>query len=87
MIIMKLATKVLLGKVKDVALRGADHTLLGGAISKTKGTDLGAQGQPPYLEIAASLIPIVLLGALLAGLIDISQLKELFLLLIQVHLK
>ena len=77
MIIMKLATKVLLGKVKTIALKVADHTLLGGAISKTKGTDSGAQGQPPYLEIAASLIPIVLLGALLAGVIDISQLKEL----------
>ena len=74
---MKLATKVLLGKVKNVALKVADHTLLGGAISKTKGVDLGAQGKIPYMEIAASLIPVVLLISLLAGLIDISQLKEL----------
>jgi len=76
-LIMKLAMKVLLGKVKNVALKVADHTLLGGAISKTQGTDLGAQGKIPYMEIAASLIPIVLLAALLGGLIDISQLKEL----------
>ena len=74
---MKLAMKVVLNKVKNVALKVADHTLLGGAISKTAGTDLGGQGKIPYMEIAASLIPIVLLGALLAGLIDISQLKEL----------
>lgn len=74
---MKLATKVLLGKVKNVALKVADHTLLGGAISKTQGVDLGAQGKIPFMEIAASLIPVILLISLLAGLIDISQLKEL----------
>jgi len=77
MIIMKLATKVLIGKVKNVALKVADHTLLGGAISKTQGTDLGAQGKIPFMEIAASLIPIVLLISVLAGLISVDQLKEL----------
>ncbi len=74
---MKLATKVLLGKVKNVALKVADHTLLGGAISKTTGTDLSPQGKIPYMEIAASLIPVVLLISVLAGLITVDQLKEL----------
>ena len=77
MIIMKLATKVLLGKVKNVALKFVDHSVLGGAISKTQGTDLGAQGKIPFMEIAASLIPIVLLISVLAGLISVDQLKEL----------
>ena len=74
---MKLATKVLLGKVKNVALKVADHTLLGGAISKTAGTDLSPQGKIPFMEITASAIPIILLISLLAGLITIDQLKEL----------
>ena len=74
---MKLAMKVVLNKVKNVALKVADHTLLGGAISKTAGTDLSAQGKIPYMEIAASLIPVVLLISVLAGLITVDQLKEL----------
>ncbi len=74
---MKLATKALLKKAKDIVVGVADHALLGGAISKTTGTDHGGKGQIPYLEVAASLIPIVLLAALFAGWIDINQLKEL----------
>lgn len=74
---MKIATKALLNRVKNIALGVVDHTLLGGAMSKTQGTDMGAKGQPPYLEIAAALIPIALLVALFCGWIDIEQLKEL----------
>tara|TARA_R100000808_G_C2147903_1_gene155929 strand:- start:1699 stop:1935 length:237 start_codon:yes stop_codon:yes gene_type:complete len=74
---MKLATKVLLSRVKNVALKVADHAVLGGAISKTTGTDLSPQGKIPFMEIAASLIPIVLLAALFAGWIDVAELKEL----------
>lgn len=74
---MKIATKVLLKKAKDIVVGVADHALLGGAISKTQGTDHRGKGQIPYMEIAASLIPIVLLASVLAGLITIDQLKEL----------
>jgi hypothetical protein len=74
---MRLAMKVALNKVKNVALKVADHTLLGGAISKTTGTDLSPQGKIPYMEIAASLIPVILLVSVLAGLISVDQLKEL----------
>ena len=74
---MKLAMKVVLNKVKNVALKFVDHSVLGGAISKTQGVDLGGQGKIPYIEIAASLIPVVLLISVLAGLITVDQLKEL----------
>lgn len=74
---MKIATKALLKRVKNIALGVVDHSLLGGAISKTQGSDIGGKGKIPYLEIAASLIPIVLLVSVLAGLISVEQLKEL----------
>ena len=81
MIIMKFLTKALLkSKIKSLgslAVKVADHSLLGGAISKTKGSDLSPKDKPPYIEIASALIPILLLSALVAGWIDISQLKEL----------
>ena len=80
MIMKFLAKKILVGNLKKLgktALNVVDHTVLGGAVSKTKGTDHGAQNQPPYLEIAASLIPIGLLVALFAGWIDIEELTEL----------
>tara|TARA_Y100000310_G_C20425733_1_gene688951 strand:- start:310 stop:546 length:237 start_codon:yes stop_codon:yes gene_type:complete len=74
---MKLAMKAILKKIGKTALNVVDHTVLGGAMSKTQGTDIGGKGQIPWLEVAAALIPIVLLTALFAGWIDISQLKEL----------
>jgi len=74
---MKLKLKAILTKVGKTALNVVDHTVLGGAMSKTKGTDIGGKGQIPWLELGAALIPVLLLTALFAGWIDISQLKEL----------
>ena len=79
---MKIFKELLLKKnLKTVgkrALRVVDNIALGGAISKTTDTsDHSPAGTIPYLEIASSLVPIVLLIAVLAGLIDVAQLKEL----------
>jgi len=81
-IIMKIFKELLLKKnlkvVGKKALRVMDNMALGGAISKTSDTsEHSPAGKIPYLEIASSLVPIVLLVAVLAGLIDVAQLKEL----------
>lgn len=81
MIIMKFLTKALLkSKIKSLgslAVKVADHSLLGGAVSKYKGSDLSSKNKIPIIETISALIPILLLGALFSGWIDISQLKEL----------
>ena len=81
MFIMKFLTKAILkNKIKSLgslAVKVADHSLLGGAISKTKGSDLSPKDKFPILETISALIPILLLAALFSGWIDISQLKEL----------
>tara|TARA_Y100000593_G_scaffold93718_1_gene189697 strand:- start:16638 stop:16886 length:249 start_codon:yes stop_codon:yes gene_type:complete len=78
---MKFLTKALLkSKIKSLgslAVSVADHSLLGGAVSKYKGSDLSSKNKIPIIETISALIPILLLAALFAGWIDISQLKEL----------
>ena len=79
---MKLLKKLILKKnIKSLgkkALSVVDHVALGGAITKTtQSTEESPAGKIPYLEVIASLIPVVLLIAVLAGLIDVEQLKEL----------
>jgi len=81
MIIMKFLTKAILkNKIKSLgslAVKIADHSILGGSISKYKGSDLSPKDKFPILETISALIPILLLAALFSGWIDISQLKEL----------
>ena len=79
---MKAFKKLLLKKnlktVGKQALRIVDNMALGGAISKTADTsEHSPAGSIPYLEIASSLVPVVLLVAVLAGLISVDELKEL----------
>ncbi len=81
-LIMKAFTKLLFGKnlkkVGNIALKVVDNAVLGGAVTKTvQDTTESPKGQVPYLEIISSLVPVVLLVAVLAGWIDVSQLKEL----------
>jgi len=81
-LIMKAFTKLVLGKnlkkIGNVALKVVDNAVLGGAVTKTvQDTKESPKGKVPYLEILASLIPVVLLIAVLAGWIDVDQLKEL----------
>jgi len=72
-LIMKIFKELLLKKnLKTVGKRAF------GAISKTTDTsDHSPAGTIPVLEIASSLVPIVLLVSVLAGWIDVAQLKEL----------
>ena len=82
MIIMKFLAKKILGKnlkkIGNIALKVVDNAALGGAVSKTmEDSKESPKGQVPYLEVISSLIPVVLLVAVLAGWIDVSQLKEL----------
>jgi|TARA_R110002020_G_scaffold113252_4_gene260558 hypothetical protein len=79
---MKFLAKKILGKnlkkIGNIALKVVDNAALGGAVTKTlDDTDHSPKGQIPYLEVISSLIPVVLLVAVLAGWIDVSQLKEL----------
>lgn len=74
----KLIMKKNLKVVGKQALRVVDNLALGGAISKTSdSSELSPAGSIPYLEIASSLVPVVLLVAVLAGWISVEQLKEL----------
>lgn len=74
----KLVIKKHLKSLGSLALKVVDHAALGGAVSKTiQETDGSPKGKIPYLEVIASLVPVVLLIALFAGWIDIAQLKEL----------
>ena len=79
---MKFLAKKILGKnlkkIGNIALKVVDNAALGGAVTKTlDDTKQSPKGQIPYLEVISSLIPVVLLVAVLAGWIDVSQLKEL----------
>ena len=79
---MKAFKKLLLNKglkkIGSLALKVVDNAALGGAVTKTlQETGESPKGKIPYLEVASSLVPIVLLVAVLAGWIDVSQLKEL----------
>ena len=79
---MKFLAKKILGKnlkkIGNIALKVVDNAALGGAVSKTmEDSKESPKGQVPYLEVISSLIPVVLLVAVLAGWIDVSQLKEL----------
>ena len=81
-LIMKAFTKLLLNKnlkkFGGLALKVVDNVALGGAITKTtQETEESPKGKIPYLEVIASLVPVVLLAAVLAGWIDVEQLKEL----------
>ena len=81
-LIMKAFTKLLFGKnlkkVGNIALTVVDNAVLGGAVTKTvQETEESPKGKIPYLEIISSLVPVALLVAVLAGWIDVSQLKEL----------
>lgn len=76
-----LAKKILsknLKKIGSIALKVVDNAALGGAVTKTlDDTKESPKGKIPYLEVISSLIPVVLLVAVLAGWLDVSQLKEL----------
>lgn len=79
---MKFLAKKILGKnlkkIGNIALKVVDNAALGGAVTKTlDDTKESPKGQIPYLEVISSLIPVVLLVAVLAGWLDVSQLKEL----------
>lgn len=79
---MKAFKKLLLNKglkkIGGLALKVVDNAALGGAVTKTlQETGESPKGKIPYLEVASSLVPIVLLVAVLAGWIDVSELKEL----------
>lgn len=79
---MKLFKQLILKKnLKSLgkrALRVVDNIALGGAVSKTVDeSEHSPAGKIPILEIASSLVPIVLLIAVLAGLINVEELKEL----------
>ena len=67
-----------INRIHKRALRVVDNLALGGAISKTTdSSEHSPAGTIPVLEIASSLVPIVLLVSVLAGWIDVDQLKEL----------
>lgn len=79
---MKIFKKLILKKnLKTVgkrALRLMDNVALGGAVSKTvDNSEHSPSGHIPVLEIASSLVPIVLLIAVLAGWINVDELSEL----------
>lgn len=79
---MKFLAKKILGKnlkkIGSIALKVVDNAALGGAVTKTlDDTKESPKGKIPYLEVISSLIPVVLLVAVLAGWLDVSQLKEL----------
>ena len=79
---MKFLAKKILGKnlkkIGNIALKVVDNAALGGAVTKTlDDTKESPKGKIPYLEVISSLIPVVLLVAVLAGWVDVSQLKEL----------
>ena len=79
---MKFLAKKILGKnlkkIGSIALKVVDNAALGGAVTKTlDDTKESPKGKIPYLEVISSLIPVVLLVAVLAGWVDVSQLKEL----------
>ena len=82
MIVMKIFKELILKKnIKKLGkglLKVVDNVALGGAITKTtQETEDSPAGSIPILEIASSLVPLILLIAVLAGWIDISELKEL----------
>ena len=74
----KLIAKKTFKKIGKRLLGVVDNVALGGAITKTmQDTKESPKGNIPYLEVIASLVPIVLLISVLAGWIDVDQLKEL----------
>jgi len=65
-------------KIGKGLLTVVDNAALGGVVTKTmQETTESKKGQIPYLELVSSLVPIVLLVAVLAGLITVEQLEEL----------
>lgn len=81
-LIMKAFAKLVLGKnlkkAGSIALKVLDNAALGGAVTKTmQETGESPKGNIPYLEVISSLVPVVLLISVLAGWIDVAQLKEL----------
>jgi len=82
MIVMKLLKELILKKnlkkVGSTLLKVVDNAALGGAITKTtQETGESPAGSIPYLEIISSLVPVILLAAVLGGLITIEELQEL----------
>jgi len=82
MILMKLLKELILKKnlkkVGSTVLKVVDNAALGGAITKTtQETQESPAGSIPYLEIISSLVPVILLVAVLSGVITIAELKEL----------
>ncbi len=74
----KLVFKKTLKKIGKGALTFVDNAALGGAVTKTiQDTKESPKGKIPYLEITASLVPIVLLIAVLSGAVTIEEVKEL----------
>jgi len=82
LIIMKALKKLIAKKhlKKGLQMLGSvvDHAALGGTVTKTvQETDSSKSGEIPYLEIASSLVPIILLIAVLAGWVSVDEVKEL----------
>lgn len=78
----KLAIKEALPKIAKGVAKVADNALLGGVVQNaTEASEQSPKGDVDYSKltrtVVSSTIPVVLLIALLAGWIDIEQLKEL----------
>jgi len=77
-ILKELILKKQLKKVGKGLLTFVDHAVVGGAVTKTiQETENSKSGEVPYLEVVSSLVPVVLLIAVLAGWISVEQLEEL----------
>ncbi len=81
-LIMKALKKIVLKKhlKKGLKFVGSvvDNAALGGAITKTvQETETSKSGEIPYIEIISSLVPVVLLIAVLAGWVSVDEVKEL----------
>jgi hypothetical protein len=77
-IFKELILKKNIKKLGKGVLKVVDNIALGGAITKTtQETEGSPSGSIPIIEILSSLVPVILLIAVLAGWIDVSELKEL----------
>ena len=77
-IFKELILKKNIKKLGKGLLKVVDNIALGGAITKTtQETEDSPSGSIPIIEILSSLVPVLLLIAVLAGWIDVSELKEL----------
>ena len=77
-LLKELILKKNLKKAGSTMLKVFDNAALGGAITKTQQeTKESPSGDIPYLEIISSLVPVILLIAVLGGVLSISELKEL----------